>query len=319
MCIRKFVANWRRVLLASAAIVAAFGGVSTSTPAAELRITQNDTAVSIFDGDRPILHYRFTSSPTKPYADQLFSPAGVQILRDSPSDHKHHHGLMYAQFVDGVNFWEENDSKKCGSEKHKSLADVKSTNRDGVGRAGFTQELDWIGPASDKPLLFERREIAVLRAADLGATLVDWRIGFRTPPGKESATLGGHFYNGLGMRFVESMDAGGRFFNADDKTGEVVRGNQRLTPAKWCAYAAKADGKPVTVAMFDHPDNIRHPAKMFTMSEKFAYLSITRNEWKQPIELKAGEPLNLRYGVALWDGAPDKAAVEKLYQRWLKL
>ena len=43
----------------------------------------------------------------KPYADQLFSPAGVQVLRDSPLDHKHHHGLMYALAVDGVNFWEE--------------------------------------------------------------------------------------------------------------------------------------------------------------------------------------------------------------------
>jgi hypothetical protein len=76
---------------------------------------------------------------------------------------------------------------------------------------------------------------------------------------------------------------------------------------------------PVTVAVFDCPDNIHHPAKMFTMTKPFAYLSATVNAWKQPITLDAGEPLQLSYGVALWDGAVDKASVENLYQRWLAL
>jgi Methane oxygenase PmoA len=121
------------------------------------------------------------------------------------------------------------------------------------------------------------------------------------------------------MRFIESMDSGGRFFNADDKLGEIVRGDERLTAVKWCAYTAKADGKPVTVAVFDHPENFRYPARMFTMTQHFAYLSATRNEWKEPITVKAGKPLDLRFGVAVWDGEVDKKTVEKLYQRWLKL
>ena len=157
-----------------------------------------------------------------------------------------------------------------------------------------------------------------MKAPDLGATLVEWQSRLETPPGKNTAVLTGSHYFGLGMRFVESMD-GGRFFNADDKQGEIVRGDERLTPVKWCAYTAKAGGKPVTVAVFDHPKNLRYPAKMFTMSKPFAYLSATRNEWKEPITIKAGNPLNLRYGVAVWDGEVDKATVEKLYRRWLEL
>ena len=43
------------------------------------------------------------------------------------------------------------------------------------------------------------------------------------------------------------------------------------------------------------------------------------NEWKAPIAVKAGKPLDLGYGMALWDGAGDGAAVEKLYRRWLAL
>jgi hypothetical protein len=159
----------------------------------------------------------------------------------------------------------------------------------------------------------------VLTADDVGATLIEWRSRLQTPSGKDSTVLTGNHYHGLGMRFLVSMDTDGRFFNADDKTGEIVRGDERLTPTKWCAFTAKADGKPVTVAIFDHPDNPRYPAKMFTMAKPFAYLSATRNEWKEPFVVKADKPLKLRCGVALWDGDVDKAAVERLYQRWLKM
>jgi hypothetical protein len=114
------------------------------------------------------------------------------------------------------------------------------------------------------------------------------------------------------------MDQGGRFFNAAGQPGEVVRGSERLVPAKWAAYTAKADGKSVTVAIFDHPKNPRHPNKMFTMSPPFAYLSATLNLWKEPMDLKAGQDLDLRYGVAVWDGETPAEVVEALYAQWAK-
>ena len=312
-----------RLLVGVTACCAAMGGIGCQGLPAEggetaLRISQDNATVSVFDGSRLMLHYRYTDVPMKPYVDQFVSPAGVQVLRNSPSDHKHHHALMFALAVDHVNFWEEHLANS-GRQKHKSLADVKATVHNGIGRAGFVQELDWVGPDAEKPLLVERRAIHVVQAADLGATLVEWRCRLQTPLGKEAMVLGGSHYFGLGMRLLASMDNGGRFFNATDKLGEVVNGDQWLTPTKWCAYTAKADGKPVTVAIFDHPANLRHPAKMFTMSKPFVYLSATMNQWKEPIAVKAGKPLDLCYGVALWDGAVDGAAVEKLYRRWLAL
>ena len=190
---------------------------------------------------------------------------------------------MFAVGVDGVNFWEES-KPEFGREKHRSFAEVKTVGaRRTPQRAGFVETLDWIAPPPDKPLLVERREIAAYKAPDLGATLIEWRCRLELPPGKDSAVLSGTHYNGLGMRFLTSMDKGGRFFNADDKAGEEGPNHCRLTRTKWCAYTAKADGKPVTVAMFDHPGNFRHPATMFTMTNRFAYLSATLNEWKEPI------------------------------------
>jgi hypothetical protein len=98
----------------------------------------------------------------------------------------------------------------------------------------------------------------------------------------------------------------------------VVRGDERLTPSRWCAYTAVADGKPVTFSMFDHPKNVR-PALWFTMAAPFGYLSATINLWKEPYALEAGKPLTFSYGVALWDGKVAAKDVEALYRRWLDL
>ncbi len=280
-----------------------------------LQITADRSSVSINAGDMPVLRYQFLQRPMKPYAKQFFSPGGVNVLRDSPADHKHHHGLMFAVAVDGVGFWEEREGNGC--QKHRSLGNVKTFARDGLAWAAFTQQLDWVDPKSEKPLLQERRTIEVCRTKEPKATLLIWRTCLQPSPDKNSVTLTGSHYYGLGMRFVESMDKVGRFFNADGKDGQPARDSQRLVRSRWCAYTAPADGKPVTVAIFDHPKNPRHPAVMFTMPKRFAYLSATLNLWKEPLVIKAEQPLTLQYAVVLCDGCVEAARIEQIYRQWI--
>ena len=80
--------------------------------------------------------YRYVQSPYKPYADRLVSPAGTQILRDSPSDHKHHHGLMFALSADGVNFWEE-DSPDAGPASSQANSRRKGDRRRRLDSCGL--------------------------------------------------------------------------------------------------------------------------------------------------------------------------------------
>jgi hypothetical protein len=282
----------------------------------DLRISSDGKTVSIFAGNRAVVRYRFSHVSHKPYVEQLSSPSGVQILRDSPSDHKHHHGLMYALAVDGVNFWEE-DRPESGREVVRHTKPLALTTADGIQRAGISQDLEWVGPKTDKPLLVERRTINVLESADFGATLIDWRCRLMLPAGKNTAVLGGSDYFGLGIRFLKSMDAGGHFSFAENATGKMVQGTEHLTVARWAAYTAKADGKPVTVAVFDSPTNVR-PATMFSLQSPFAYLSATLNQSKQPMTVN-DRPLDLCYGIAVWDGEAGSSQIESLYQRWTKL
>jgi sugar phosphate isomerase/epimerase len=274
-----------------------------------LRLQQDKNAISILAGERPVLEYRFTDVPFKPCVTRLWTPGGVQVLRDAPHDHLHHHALMYAVGVDELNFWEEAPPDKVGREMHRAFEDQ------GVGGARFAERLDWLGP-DNKLLLAERRGIEVHPGADLGVTLLTWRTRFETPPGVASLKLTGRHYFGLGMRFVESMDRVGKIFQADASRDEVIRGTEHVVATKWIAYTAPVDGKPVTVAVFDHPGNPRHPAGMFRMLDPFAYLSATLNLYKEPLEIVAGKPLELAYGVAVWDGEVPAERVEGTYRRW---
>jgi hypothetical protein len=260
-------------------------------------------------GDRTVAVYLCVENPAKPYVAVLCSPSGVNVLRDSPADHKHHHGLMFAVAANGVDFWSENP--KCGRQLNRSKQLAKTPGGDGDLVIG-PQQIDWVGPGDGKLVLRETRRISVRPGVpESSPTLLTWDAELQTPAG-DPVTLTGSTYFGLGMRFVVSMDKGGNFVNADGKTGVSATNNAR---SAWCAYSAFADGKPVTVAMFDSPANPRHPATWFTMDQGFAYLSATLDLSRQPLVIEPGKPLKLRYHVAVWDGKIDPAKIAAVYRQ----
>jgi hypothetical protein len=279
-----------------------------------MRVTVEQDTLSIYAEDCILMQYHYDNVPFKPYVQQLFSPEGINVLRDAPADHLHHHALMFAVAVDGVNFWEEQQAP--GRQEHQAFTDVTVDKHGDIPWAGFMEQLAWLNPSGKELLLNEQRTIRLCQPGDPKVTLLTWESRFEVPKGKKSAMLAGSHYFGLGMRFLESMDKAGRHLNASGKAGEVFRGDERLVWSDWCAYTASANGKPVTVAMFGHPDNLRHPTQWFTMTKPFAYLSATLNLHKEPLKIVSGKPLMLRYGVALWDGQVGQETIEHLYKQW---
>ena len=96
------------------------------------------------DGGR-VLEYRWQKPLFKPYIKTLCTPKGVNVLLDSPEDHIHHHGLMFAVNADGVNFWEE--SADTGRQSQKNVSVMVSE--------------DWNG---GDEFVFDPNEIIELRA-----------------------------------------------------------------------------------------------------------------------------------------------------------
>ena len=248
--------------------------------------------------------YRSTANPKKPYIEQLFTPAGQQILLDSPADHVHHHGLMFALSVDDVSYWEEGD---CGG--RQTAVQTKA-----VGKGVLLQSLCWIDPAGNTKLS-EQRRIHLTQTAD--ATWLTWQSRLTVPKTIDTVVLGGSHYYGWGMRFTHSFDSVATFRFPESAVSESVRGTERLTRAPWVVTVGQVDENTVTVVMFSHPKNARQPVWWFTMDEPFAYQSATLNLWKQPLTLEQNDALALTFGVALLDGEIPMKNIESLYAHWV--
>jgi len=85
-------------------------------PVLQIQPGANDTSI-LRDG-RLAFVYRSDATLYKPYVALLTTPSGLNILRDAPADHAHHHGLMFALTANDVDFWGEKvalaQENKCG-------------------------------------------------------------------------------------------------------------------------------------------------------------------------------------------------------------
>ncbi len=284
----------------------------TKTTGKALSIERDQRSVTVKQGDQAVLRYRYAAVPKKPYVAELTSPGGTNIVRDAPADHLHHHGLMFAWGVDGVDFWGE--AQGAGVEVHKGWDLGVETSR-GAERAVLKEQLLW-QTADGKVLLQEQRKLTVPAAAKGQPRMLIWQADFTAGDDATAArTIAGSKYHGLGMRFIQSMDAGGRHFNAAGGTGVAGTNGKR---AAWNAYTAEVKpGRKVTVVMFSHPANPRHPCEWFTMGEKdaFAYLSGTLGVGTEPLKLEPGKKLTVCFAVAVFEGAADAKQIDAVYRK----
>ena len=254
------------------------------------------------------------ASPNKPYIAQLFAPGGeksLALLDDSPPDHFHHHGLMFAIGVDDTDFWTEKGAKNAGREEPVKTDTTKSGD-------GFSQQLKCLA-TDGTHLLDEARQVRV-RVTGAGSDAVhwlDWQTVISPAPGRESVKLWGHHYFGLGMRFQPAWNNKATFVWSDTAGQKVVRGDEKLTPGPWGAARCEIEGRPVTLLMIDHPANSR-PARWFTMDQPFCYLSAALGLDTDPATLVKDQRWTLRYGIAVVSGPADNARLAKLAEEWRK-
>lgn len=289
---------------------------------AQLTVELGPREVVVRDRGDLLLTYRYADISHKPYVAALTTARGENVLRDAPADHLHHHGLMFACGVDGVNYWEER--AEAGRQVHAAWSRLEvlpipgSAERPGAApEAALLEEtLHWQRPNGARPLA-ERRTIVVFAPTPAAPRLLTWQTALTAAADGPGVTLAGSNYYGLGMRFVAELDRPGRFFAAAGKTGVDGTNGAR---APWCAYAAAlAPDRPVTLAMFDAADNPRHPATWFTMDNPFAYLSATLGLASEPVALAPGQTLSLRYGVAVLDSDAAADQLAAAHRHWQEL
>ena len=302
----------------------AAAGWATSTHAADaLRVepTTSPSEWSIYHGPQRVMVYAFGRERFKPCVKELAPLGGSNILRDAPFDHLHHHALMYAIAVNGLNFWEELSGN--GVEKPvQSPPPEIGASPDGLPQVTIRQTLHWLAPQDaflpDSPkhaLLVEQRTLVLTVNEATKEVALRWRAAFEVGGKTNTVTLTGPTYFGLGMRFLQELDELATHFHTDGAP-DLSGTKQDVSPHAWSAVSFDRPGAPATIAVFDRPTNPRSPAVFFSMKRPFAYLAATQGLVQQPITYHAGDQWQLDYLVTIYPELKAKDFLDPRGKAW---
>jgi hypothetical protein len=220
--------------------------------------------VEVLVDGQPFTEYRYTSDVKKPVLYPLRTAEGAIVTRGWPleprgeesTDHPHHVGLWFNYGdVAGVDFWDNSaavkNPAKMGTIIHRRLRSARGSE--------LVVESDWVMP-DGKPALTE--ETTFRFAGGPGRRVVD-RVAKLTAtagevpmPDTKEGTLGLRVARGLEHPSDKNPKGTGHYRSSEGKEGEAVWG----TRARWVMLTGTAEnGKPVTLALLDHPGNPGFP------------------------------------------------------------
>jgi hypothetical protein len=297
------------------------GSLATAADSGYSVVLKTETReLEILHQGRRLLVYAFATSQFKPYVRELYTLDGVNVLRDAPADHLHHHALMYAIKANDLNFWEE--PKGAGHQKplNQLTRDVKKDAR-GRTEASFSQTIHWItedqaalADTTPVALLIEQRTITVSVDEPSQEVALHWLSDFEVGSGTPRVVLTGAPYHGLGLRFPAEFDRVAQRLNSEN-LAYAEGGRDQVMPGKWAATAHTVGGRLYTIAMFQHPANAGKP-RFFSMVNPFTYMSATQGLDETPLEYKSGERFRVQHLVTVSPGRKTNESLDRRYQRW---
>lgn len=301
--------------LALTALLALAAGVCPAQSSLRLDAGVTTNAWIVSHHGQPLLRYVFNPRQAKPYVAEFSAPGGRNILRDAPFDHLHHHGLMYAIKVNGLNFWEETSGN--GIER------VVETSASVTGDAAtLRQVIHWVAPqdaflADTTPaaLLVEHRTLVLTVNAGTREAALEWKAEFAVGKKTNTVTLTGATYHGLGMRFRQDLDQLAVHSYAGRKP-DLTNDRQEVSSAEWASVAFAAPEQPATILLAPHPANARGDGALFSMITAFPYLSATQGLDKEPLVYHRSDKFTVRYLVLLYPEVKSTETLETRARRW---
>ena len=276
---------------------------------------QTDTSLALLNHGQVVWQSNYERQG-KPCFHPIALTDSTELTWLCPPDHPWHRGLWFSwKYINGLNYWEE-DHKTGLSQGRTEVVAVKALPaRDYSARIEMT--LSYHPP--DEPAVLTEKRLIVISAPDKnGLYRIDWYSIFtagdkdvllnRTPIKGEKGGVNWGGYAGLSVRLAKTI-GNWKVIDSQDTKGLQVHGKK----ARWMDFSGEtAAGKAAGIAIFDNPDNPRHPSPWFViMNEKvpFGYFSpaILLNE---PYTLPAGKKLTLRYHILIHPGRGDRKMLE---------
>ena len=289
-------------------------------PVIELAKRGGERVLVIVDGE-PFTEYRpggeADGGGHLPYLYPVYGPGGQALTRSWPMsevegeerDHPHHRSLWFAHgavgLADGGKRYDVWNGRDGSAIVHQEIVTVES------GTAGVLCTANsWVDPGGDEMLREERTMTFRAGAFDTGQAwrAIDFDVRLRA--GDRDIVLGDTKEGTMAIRVAATLRhqgerAAGSMRNSEGVEGVDVWGKR----AAWVHYTGPVDGKRVGIAIFDHPENFRHPTwwharayGLFAANpfgvHNFEKAKKGTGDWT----IAAGGELRLRYRLLFHDG-----------------
>jgi len=297
-------------------LFAACGGPSLS-------IVRDAPGVTIMSEDGVFATVHATARP-RPFVWPVTAPGGTPVTRSYPmareegeqEDHPHHRSLWFAHgSVNGFDFWHT----KAPQERIVHVA----TKTSQVSANVVEVESDYAWKVENGRVIM--RERRALRFEDHGDhRCIEVAVTLRATEG--DVVLGDTKEGTFALRLhpslrVDGKVASGTLINSEGLSGKGVWGKR----ARWVHDYGPVDGAVVGVAIFDHPENLRHPtwwhARTYGLVAANPF-GVHHFEQRQSgagdYVIKHGDELALRYRAVIHSGAWDADRVEAAWRAWAR-
>jgi hypothetical protein len=312
-----------RALIPAVLMLMTLSTIANAARAADVKLTQGPTSVKVEVGGKEFTTYHFAAGEDKdfhrPFAYPVYAADGQVVTSDqivtNRKEHPHHRSVWVAHGdVNGVDHW----AHKGFKQRHVGFDKVEGDT--------IVERLEWEGKTPDAPPLLN--EVRTLRfvALEDGTRGIDLTVALTA--GKEAVTFGDTKEAGIASVRVHPQmgtDKGpkAKLTNSKGASSEKAIWGK---PAEWCDASGTIDGKPYGVAIFDHPENPRHPTTWHTREYGLHAANVfglhdfdpTKKTPKGAgdLKLEAGKTVTFRYRILFHQGDAASAKLDQRYKDW---
>jgi hypothetical protein len=297
-----------------------------------VKLTPQDDRVRVEIGGQLFTEYVFKGA-SRPYCYPILAADGTSLVRDFPmkqtpgedTDHPHHRALMFAHSnVNQVDFWNEGTAGTRfpkGNTVHDGFLETKS------GPVGILRTKNrWVAP-DGKLIATDETTMRFRGTAD--ARVLDYEVTIKALP-DVPLVMGDNKDGTMAIRVAQWLTMPHQMQKKDiPGSGHIVtaKGDRDAaawgTRAEWCDFFAEHNGKTYGIALFDHPQNLRHPTWWMArdyglfaanpFGQKDFEVAAKHPPGKGDYTIPAGGSLTLRYRFYFHQGDEKAAKVAEHY------
>lgn len=306
----------------------------SSPLAGEVTATRDGERIDVSIAGLPFTSFHFGDEATKPYLHPLRAADGTVVTRAYPMeevpgeqrDHPHHRGAWFSHGdVNGVDFWANEVSQRSRGKKgviaFEEVVAIESGESEARIEAGFA----WYAPDGSR-LLTERRVMRFSRSGN--DNIVDFDIALTAEA--ESVLFGDTKEGTFAVRLATELEEPHWRAAGIPRTGKIVNAEGAWSEARtwgerspWVDYSGSLQGKPVGVAILDHPGNPKHPTYWHVRgyglfaANVFGEHDFHADERRDgSITISKGETLRFRYRIVIHPGRTASAEIGRKFEEW---